>query len=243
MGILEQLYNGLIVSCQAKPGSPLRDPKIMAAMARAAEQAGAAGIRANGPADIAAIRAVVKIPIIGIYKQELSGTDVYITPTIESAQAVIAAGADLVALDATARPRLGDLSAAELIRYCQTELGVPVMADISTLSEGIAAVEAGADLVATTLVGYTPYSHHLAPPNFELIRELILAVAIPVVVEGHISTPAEARLALDLGAHAVVVGAAITQPEYISRCYMDAMQASCTAQEKTVMWERRCSKD
>jgi putative N-acetylmannosamine-6-phosphate epimerase len=224
MDILEQLRHGLIVSCQAKTGSPLRDSKMMAAMAQAAEQAGAVGIRANGPADIEAIRAVVKIPIIGIYKQELPGTDVYITPTFESAQAAVAAGADLVALDATARPRPGDVAAAELIRCCQTELGVPVMADISTLPEGIAAAEAGADLVATTLVGYTPYSHHLSPPNFELIRELVLAVATPVVVEGHISTPAEARRALDLGAYAVVVGAAITQPDQITRRFVDGIQ-------------------
>ncbi len=226
MDILKQLRHGLIVSCQAKTGSPLRDSKMMAAMARAAEQAGAAGIRADGPADIAAIRAVVKIPIIGIYKQELPGTDVYITPTLESARAVIAAGADLVALDATVRPRPGDVTAADMIRLCQTELGIPVMSDVSTVAEGITAAEAGADLVATTLVGYTPYSHHLSPPNFELIRELVLAVATPVVVEGHISTPAEARRALDLGAYAVVVGAAITQPDQITRRFVDAMQAS-----------------
>ena len=226
MDILKQLRHGLIVSCQAKTGSPLRDSKMMAAMARAAEQAGAAGIRADGPADIAAIRAVVKIPIIGIYKQELPGTDVYITPTLESAQAVIAAGADLVALDATVRPRPGDVTAADMIRLCQTELGIPVMSDVSTVAEGITAAEAGADLVATTLVGYTLYSHHLSPPNFELIRELVLAMATPVVVEGHISTPAEARRALDLGAYAVVVGAAITQPDQITRHFVDAMQAS-----------------
>jgi N-acylglucosamine-6-phosphate 2-epimerase len=243
MGIMEQLQHGLIVSCQAKPGSPLRNSKVMAAMAQAAEQAGAVGIRANGSADISAIRAVVNIPIIGIYKQELPGTDVYITPTIESAREVIAAGADLVALDATARPRSGDLSAAELIHQCRNELNVPVMADISTLSEGVAAASAGADLVATTLVGYTPYSQHLTLPNFEFIRELILAVDTPVVVEGHISTPAEARRALDLGAYAVVVGAAITQPEYITRRFIETMQASCTTEEKAVMSERRHEKD
>lgn len=224
MDILKQLRRGLIVSCQAKADSPLRNSMMMAAMAQAAEQSGAVGIRANGPADIAAIRAVVKIPIIGIYKQELPGTEVYITPTLESAREVIAAGADLVALDATARPRPGGLTAAELIRRCRTELGVPVMADISTVAEGITAAEAGADLVATTLVGYTPYSRHLAPPNFELIRDLVAAITTPVVVEGHIATPAEARQALELGAYAVVVGAAITQPDWITRRFVEAMQ-------------------
>ncbi len=239
MEIFEQLHHGLIVSCQAKLGSPLRDPKIMAAMAQAAEQAGAVGIRANGPADIAAIRAAVKLPIIGIYKQELPGTEVYITSTFESAQAVVAAGADLVALDATARPRPGNVSAADLIHYCQTELNTPVMADISTLSEGVAAAAAGADLVATTLVGYTADSRHHTPPDYELIRELILAISTPVVVEGHISTPSEARRALDLGAYAVVVGAAITQPDQIAQGFVDAMQESQPIQNKSIVSERR----
>ncbi|MCP4167921.1 MAG: putative N-acetylmannosamine-6-phosphate 2-epimerase [Chloroflexi bacterium] len=243
MDSLKQLCHGLIVSCQAQTSSPLRDSNMMAAMALAAEQAGAAGIRADGPDDIAAIRAVVKIPIIGIYKQELPGTDVYITPTLESARAVVTAGADLVALDATARPHPGNLTTTELIRSCQTELGVPVMADISILPEGIAAAEAGADLVATTLVGYTPYSRHLSPPDFELIRELVLAVATLVVVEGHISTPAEAHRALDLGAYAAVVGAAITQPDQITRRFVDSTRASRMVQENTDMSERRCSKE
>lgn len=220
MDTLQRLRHGLIVSCQARPGSPLRSSHIMAAMAQAAEQAGAAGIRANGPEDIAAIRAAVRLPIIGIYKQDLPGTEVYITPTLAAAREVVAAGADLVAVDATDRLRPGGLTAAQMIQGCRTELRVPVMADISTLAEGIAAAEAGADLIATTMVGYTPYSQHLSPPDFELIRELVSGVPTPVVVEGHITTPEQARRALDLGAYAVVVGAAITQPDWITRRFV-----------------------
>jgi N-acylglucosamine-6-phosphate 2-epimerase len=195
-------------------------------MARAAEIGGAVGIRADGPEDIAAIRAAVRLPIIGFYKQDLPGEAVYITPTFDAAHQVAAAGATLVALDATDRPHPGGVSVSELIRRCKTELGLPVMADISTIEEGIAASQAGADLVATTLVGYTPYSLHLAPPNFDLIRDLVQAVSTPVVVEGHISTPEEARRALDLGAFAVVIGAAITMPERITERFVKALNAS-----------------
>lgn len=225
MDTLQRLRFGLIVSCQARPGSPLRSPHIMAAMAQAAEQAGAVGIRANGPEDIAAIRAAVRLPIIGIYKQDLPDVEVYITPTLAAAREVVAAGADLVAVDATDRLRPGGLTAAQMIQGCRAELKVPVMADISTLAEGIAAAEAGADLIATTMVGYTPYSQHLSPPDFDLIRELVSAVPTPVVVEGHITTPEQARRALDLGAYAVVVGAAITQPDWITRRFVAGMDS------------------
>lgn len=223
MDTLQRLRFGLIVSCQARPGSPLRSPHIMAAMAQAAEQAGAVGIRANGPEDIAAIRAAVRLPIIGIYKQNLPDVEVYITPTLAAAREVVAAGADLVAVDATGRLRPGGLTAAQMIQGCRAELQVPVMADISNLAEGIAAAEAGADLIATTMVGYTPYSQHLSPPDFELIHELVSTVPTPVVVEGHITTPEQARRALDLGAYAVVVGAAITQPDWIARRFVTGM--------------------
>ncbi len=225
MDTLQRLRFGLIVSCQARPGSPLRSPHIMAAMAQAAEQAGAVGIRANGPEDIAAIRAAVRLPIIGIYKQDLPDVEVYITPTLAAAREVVAAGADLVAVDATDRLRPGGLTAAQMIQGCRAELKVPVMADISTLAEGIAAAEAGADLIATTMVGYTPYSQHLSPPDFDLIRELVSVVPTPVVVEGHITTPEQARRALDLGAYAVVVGAAITQPDWITRRFVAGMDS------------------
>jgi N-acylglucosamine-6-phosphate 2-epimerase len=223
--ILDGLKGGLIVSCQAQPGSPLRDSAIMVAMAKAAEVGGAVGIRANGPEDIAAIRAAVRLPIIGILKQDLRGFDVRITPTVEAAETVVAAGADILALDATQRPHPGGLPAGELIAACRRRfgLGVLIMADVSTLAEGVAAAGAGADLVGTTLSGYTPYSRQLAGPDFELIAELAGALRVPVIAEGRIATPEDARRALELGACAVVVGAAITQPEAITRRFVAAL--------------------
>jgi len=226
MGVIGKLQQGLIVSCQAKPGSPLRSPLVMSAMAKAADLGGAAGVRANGADDIAAIRALTQLPIIGINKLEHPGCDVFITPDLEAARQVLAAGADIVAMDATLRSRPDHLSAADAIRLYKRELGVPVMADISTLEEGIAAAEAGADIVATTLSGYTPYSRQQEAPDFALIAELEASIQTPIIAEGRMATPEDARRALDLGAHAVVVGTAITAIDWVTRRYVAALHAS-----------------
>ncbi len=222
--ILAAIRGGLIVSCQAKPGSPLRSPEIMAAMARAASIGGAKGIRANTPQDVAAIRAAVGLPLIGLWKQDIPGFDVYITPTLAAAKAIAAAGADIVALDATLRPHPEGLDAAGLIKAVKGALRVLVMADISTLEEGIAAAHAGADVLSTTLSGYTPYSPQIKGPDLELVAALSRAVSIPVIAEGRISTPAEARRALDAGAYAVVVGTAITAPDAITAHFVHALR-------------------
>ena len=223
---IDRLKRGLIVSCQAGPPDGLHGPAAMAAMARAATLGGAAGIRANGPDDIAAIRTTVDVPIVGIYKQDLPDFDVRITPSLEAARAVVDAGADIVALDATHRPHPGGLSAADLIRLTKQSLGVPVMADVSTVEEGVAAAHAGADLVATTLSGHTPYSPQIHAPDFELVAQLAAAIDVPVVSEGHIAAPREARRMLELGAYAVVVGSMITRPRWIVERYVAAMRAA-----------------
>jgi N-acylglucosamine-6-phosphate 2-epimerase len=219
---IERIRGGLIVSCQAKEDSPLRGPTFMAAMARCAEVGGAVGIRANGPDNIEAIRKAVGLPIIGIYKINCPDSEPYITPTFEAAKCVAEAGADIIALDATLRPHANGLSACELIAQIKI-LGLPVMADISTFEEGVAAEEAGADIIATTMSGYTPYSRQLDGPDFELILEFVQAVHVPVIAEGRIWTPDQAKKAIDLGAHAVVVGTAITRPEIITERFAEAL--------------------
>jgi len=223
MGVVARLERGLVVSCQATEDTPFHGPVFMAAMARAAEMGGAVGIRANGPADIAAIKSSVHLPIIGIWKVVYEGYEPYITPTLEDAQKIAEAGADIIALDATLRPHPRDLSAQQLIAEVKT-LGLPVMADISTFEEGIAAAEAGADIVATTMSGYTRYSPQSDQPDFKLIEELARALSIPVIAEGKIGTPDQARRAIDLGAFAVVVGAAITQPWTITEKFASALR-------------------
>ena len=152
---IEQVRGRLIVSCQALPDEPLHGADIMARMALAAYQGGAAAIRANSPVDIRAIRAAVELPIIGLYKADITGYPVYITPTLDHARAVAEAGADIIAIDATARPRPQPGSLADFITAIHAETGCPVLADIATRAEGLAAAAAGADLISTTMSGYT----------------------------------------------------------------------------------------
>ncbi|MFP6904698.1 MAG: N-acetylmannosamine-6-phosphate 2-epimerase [Verrucomicrobiota bacterium] len=217
---LSSLQGSLIVSCQALAHEPLHSPEIMARMARAAQEGGAAGIRANGPADIRAIKAVVDLPVIGLFKEGSDG--VFITPTRSHVDGLIAAGADMIAMDGTGRPRPNGESLADLITTAHAGK-IPVMADISTVEEGLAAVAHGADLVATTLSGYTEYSRQQEDPDFDLITRLNEALAVPVFAEGRISTPAHARRALDAGAFAVVVGGAITRPQQITRTFVEGL--------------------
>lgn len=192
----------------------------MAAMARAAVEGGAVAIRANGPQDIQAIRQAVNIPIIGIYKVDLPDYEVRITPRLGDALQVAQAGADIIALDATFRLHPEVETPGSLIQAVKLATGCPVMADVSTAEEGLAAAQAGADLVGTTLSGYTSYCLGQPGPDFELVQQLARTLTIPVIAEGRIATPSQARQAIDLGAYAVVVGAAITRPQWITRQFI-----------------------
>ncbi len=214
----------LIVSCQALEHEPLHGSSIMAKMAVAAKIGGAAAIRANSPADIRAIKAAVDLPVIGLYKRGDSG--VYITPSFEDAAAVAAAGADVIALDCTDRPRPDGAGIADLLARVHDEIGKPVFADVSTLREARAAAECGVAMAGPTLSGYTdaPSSSTMsAEPDFELLAGMIAALPIPVIAEGRISSPRQARQALDMGAWAVVVGSAITRPRTITARFAAAL--------------------
>ncbi|MFT5499213.1 MAG: putative N-acetylmannosamine-6-phosphate epimerase [Kiritimatiellia bacterium] len=217
---LLSLQGGLVVSCQALAHEPLHSPDIMARMAVAANDGGAAAIRANSPVDIAAIKAAVELPVIGLYKDGSKG--VFITPTRRHVSELIAAGANMIAMDGTGRPRPNGETLAELFDTAHTQ-GIPVMADVSTFDEGVAAAELGADVVATTLSGYTDYSLQQRDPDFELITRLNEALDIPIFAEGRIATPAQAKAALDAGAFAVVVGGAITRPQQITRTFVEGL--------------------
>jgi N-acylglucosamine-6-phosphate 2-epimerase len=182
----------------------------MALMAQAAEAGGARAIRANGPADIAAIRAVTSLPIIGLHKLG-DPAGVFITPTYDAAIGIAAAGADLIALDGTLRPRPDGRRLDQQIARIHGELGVPVLADVDSVEAGLAARDAGADLVATTLSGYTN-GRTPTGPDVELVRRLAAKLDCPIVAEGRIRTPEDVRTVCDAGAYAVVVGNAITNP-------------------------------
>jgi putative N-acetylmannosamine-6-phosphate epimerase len=196
----------------------------MAAMAWAAEQGGARGLRANGVDDIAAICAATGLPIIGIAKRFDDGFPVYITPDLASAVAIAAAGAGAIAVDTTARPRRGE-PIGDLLPLIRTRTGLPVMADIATFEDGERAAALGADAVATTLSGYTDETASLRErgPDLDLVSALAGRLRIPVIAEGRFETPEQVREALDRGAHAVVVGTAITNPREITRRFVQAL--------------------
>ena len=208
--VLEALRGGLVVSVQASPGTPLAAPAHIAAMARAAELGGAAGIRAT---EVAAVKEALGLPVIGLRKRRMEGSDVYITPSMDDARALVAAGADIVAVDGTLRPRPDGVDLASLV----AELAVPVLADVDCLEAGRAAREAGAAAVATTLAGYTDNTPSPVDPDIHLVEDLAAEVDCPVFAEGRIATPGQARAAFDAGAFAVVVGTAITDPIALTR--------------------------
>jgi len=225
--LLDSLKGGLIVSCQAGPDSPLHGPILMAAMARCAQIGGAVGIRANGSADIKAIKEATGLPVIGINKKHYPDSDVYITPTWEDAREVIAAGSDIVALDGTPRPRPQSVSLVDVIETIHSSSAALVMADISNLEDAVYAKKQGADIIATTMSGYTPYTAHKRNgPDLDLISEIVEKVGGPVIAEGRFWTPDQAAEALKRGALAVVIGTAITAPQAITARFVQAMRRS-----------------
>jgi N-acylglucosamine-6-phosphate 2-epimerase len=218
------LKNQLIVSCQAIPGDPLDHTETLRRIALSVLRGGAGGLRANGPDHIAAFRQQTALPIIGIFKRFESGKP-DITPDFASAKSVSDAGADILGMDCSA----GRFTTSEpwppLLNRIRNELNRPVVADIATLDEARAAVEAGADAVATTMYGYTPETAGQRSISWTLVEQLVNGLHLPVIVEGHVRQPDEVRRAFDLGAFAVVVGAAITQPEAITARFVASIQS------------------
>jgi len=214
---LEAMREGLVVSVQAPPDSPLANPETMSAIARAAELGGAAGIRADGAADVRAIKRAVAVPVIGLLKRDMPGSPVRITPSVGDARAVAGAGADVVAVDATLRARPNGMTTGDFLAALVGELGRPVLADVDSLEAAVAACAAGAAAVATTLSGYTCDDPTPDRPDLELVGRLARELDRPVLAEGRYATPDDVRAAFDAGAFAVVVGAAITDPVTLTR--------------------------
>jgi putative N-acetylmannosamine-6-phosphate epimerase/predicted NBD/HSP70 family sugar kinase len=219
---LLQIKDKLIVSCQAAPGDPLDDTDTIRRIAGAAVGAGAAGLRLNSSEHIAAIRRDTDLPVIGIKKQYFDG-QLRITPDFAAAAELAAAGADIIALDCTNRPWTAGEPWQRIIERIHSELELLVMADIATLGEALAAAAAGADIIGTTLNGYTQETRANNSFDWSLLRELVRQTGRPIIAEGHISTPEEARRTLQTGAWSVVVGSAITRPGSITARFVDAL--------------------
>lgn len=220
MSTLDALRGGLIVSVQAWKGSATDTPAIIAAMARAAQDGGAVAVRVEGIDDLRAVRACVALPIVGLIKREYPGFEPYITPTAVEIRAVAAAGAEIVAFDATARARPdgGDVASAIAAIHAEGRLA---LADCATAADAVAAVRYRADAVATTLCGYTAETAGQALPAFDFVRALAGLQAF-VVCEGGVRSPADVRAALDAGADAVCVGSAITNVDWLVREFAGA---------------------
>ncbi|MBU9722345.1 MULTISPECIES: N-acetylmannosamine-6-phosphate 2-epimerase [Bacillaceae] len=223
MNVLDKINKKLIVSCQALADEPLHDPYIMGRMALAAKLGGASGIRANTVEDIQAIKKEVDLPIIGIIKKQYVNNNVFITPSMKEVDELHQEGVDIIALDATKQIRPNGKLFPEF--FYEVKRKYPkqfFMADVSTLEEAIGAEEAGVDVVAPTLSGYTSYSKELEP--LEILKQMVDHISIPVIAEGNFDTPEKAKKALELGAHAVVVGSAITRPKSITEKFVHAIK-------------------
>lgn len=232
---IEALDGALIVSCQASLGEPLNHPSHILALSLSAINGGARALRLEGTENVAHVRKAAdnmfkgKLPLIGLTKDEIPAeerlSNVYITASFADASALAAAGADIIALDATGRKRKDGLDLAETIGRIHSELKLPVWADCSSFSEGHNAFEAGADIVSTTLFGYTeetalPKEHG---PGIDLLREFVAHINVPIILEGRVWNPREITTAFEIGAYAVVVGSAITRPQLITERFVSAI--------------------
>ena len=224
--IVESLRDTLIVSCQAYPGEPMRHPETMAQIAASVQRGGASAVRAQGLEDIRAVKDAVTIPVIGIWKDGTEG--VFITPTLNHCLAVIDAGADILALDGTLRPRPDGHTLAETITAVRERFDGPIMADCDSLDAALAAADLGIDIIGTTLAGYTPARPKTSGPDLELLAELAdrLPDTAALIAEGRVHTPSHAAACRDTGAHAVVVGTAITHPATITGWFREALTES-----------------
>lgn len=223
--IFNKIRGGLIVSCQALSDEPLYGSDIMSKMAYAAKLGGASGIRANTPEDISKIKQTVDLPIIGLYKKVYEGSNVYITPTLKEVDELIELEPDIIAIDATNRIRpFGqslDCFFNEVRRKYPKQL---FMADCSCFKDAVHAQEIGFNVVGTTLNGYTEETKDATLPNFDLMKQMVESLKIPVIAEGGIWTPEQLKRAMGIGVHSAVVGTAITRPMEITKRYVSAIK-------------------
>ncbi|WET41531.1 N-acetylmannosamine-6-phosphate 2-epimerase [Citrobacter enshiensis] len=226
--VLDNLKGKLVVSCQALEHEPLHSPFIMSRMALAAAQGGAVAIRANSVVDIAAIKQQVSLPVIGIIKRDYPDSEVFITATMKEVDELMSVGPEIIALDATARPRPQGQTLEALVAQIRSRYpAVLLMADIASVEEAVTAQALGFDCVGTTLYGYTAETagHRLPENDCRFLRDVLAAVTVPVVAEGNVETPELAARCLALGAHTVVVGGAITRPQQITERFIAAITA------------------
>lgn len=221
------LHRGLVVSVQLDAGEPLHTPQHCALFAQAAEAGGAVAVRAEGLASIGEVRATCRLPLIGCTRGDYGDGWMLVTPDMAAVDQLVRIGVDVVALDGTSRVRPNGRTGPEFIAEVRARHAtLPIVADISTVEEGVAAVEAGADALSTVLCGRTKETYHRSldsAPPLDLVAALVAAVPVPVLAEGFIWRTEEARAATDAGAWCVVVGGAITRPRVLTQLFADAV--------------------
>ena len=225
--ILEMVKGSIIVSCQALPVEPMycEEMSLMPYFAKAAQQAGSKLIRTSSVRDVVAIKEKTGMPVIGLIKRNYEGFESYITPTMQEIDELVAADSDIIALDCTDMKRGDGKTIPEFLAEIRAKYpDIVLMADISTFEEGVRAWKCGVDMVGTTMSGYTPHSVKTEGPNYELVQQLVEALPIPVIAEGRVHYPDQAKKMLELGAHAVVVGGAITRPLEIAQRFYKAIE-------------------
>ena len=223
--VIDRIKGIVVVSVQAMPSEPLYAESCMTAMMKSVVNGGAGALRVAGARDVKIAKKLFTLPVIGLTKPNVIPKNykeiVYITPTVKDVIDLVQAGADIIATDATQRPRPNGEKLADLFKYIHINNRI-AMADISTLEEGIKAKEAGADILSTTLAGYTLESVNSPSkePDFELLKQLVETTKMPVVLEGRIWEPEQVDKAFELGAHCVVIGSAITRPQLITKRFV-----------------------
>ncbi len=224
--IFRSIQGGLIVSCQALPNEPLHGSEIMARMAVAAQAGGAVGIRANSVPDIIAIKKAVQLPVIALIKRVYPDSEVYITPTQKEVDEVAQCTPEIIAIDATHRPRPNGAVLLDILKSSKEKYPDTIfLADCATLQEALAAQEMGFDCVSTTLSGYTSYTAGITPPDFVTLREICIQLHVPVFAEGGIWTVEDMLSVFRQGIHACVIGTAITRPKEITQHFVNALTA------------------
>ena len=209
--ILNRIKGTVVVSVQAMPNEPLYLEQCMIGMMKSVVNGGAGALRLAGARDVKNAKKLFNLPIIGLTKPNIIPKNykelVYITPNIKDVIELVEAGADVIATDATQRKRPNNEKLQDLIKYIHINKRL-AMADISTLEEGLNAKELGADIISTTLAGYTLESANSPAnePDFELLKQLVEQTQLPVVLEGRIWEPEQVNKAFELGAHCVVIG-------------------------------------
>jgi N-acylglucosamine-6-phosphate 2-epimerase len=224
MSTLEIIKGGLIVSCQALPDEPMYSSFIMGRFARAAVMGGAVGIRANTKEDIAEIKRNVSVPVIGIVKRDYPDSEIYITPTMKEINELLTVSPEIIAIDATKRPRPGGESLADFVKKIRAVYSGLLMADISDYEEAKCAYELGFDIISTTMRSYTPYTKGIALPDLDFIERIVKDFGVPVIAEGGIKRPEDLKRAFDAGVHCAVVGGAITRPMGITQDFVKAIK-------------------